>query len=185
MIDETCAGYIGECDVCHERFVDPADVCRYYNETAKGMHERYSYAHKSCIPRVSRDVAVRVSVVTTTNRNSMSRDEFSRLLTEVIQPAECQVREQGQAEYAHDTTNAFANFDRLAVELNLTREQVLWIYLRKHLDGILSHINGNRSQREDVRGRIKDARLYLALLWGMEVARLGAVSPVDDKGKAQ
>ena len=37
----------------------------------------------------------------------------------------------------------------------------------KHIDGILAFINGHKSQREDVRGRLTDVIVYLTLLWGM------------------
>ena len=40
-------------------------------------------------------------------------------------------------------------------------------YLLKHIDGIMSYINGHKSQREDVRGRILDTIVYLTLFWGM------------------
>lgn len=78
------------------------------------------------------------------------------------------VRADGQAEYAHDQSNAFANFERAAADLpDVTREQVLWIFAMKHRDGIASWLGGHQSQREDVRGRIKDLIMYLILLWGM------------------
>lgn len=96
----------------------------------------------------------------------MKQAEFASLLDK-IQEQEREVRKAGQAEYAREADNCFANFDRIGKMLNLPREKVLWIYLFKHIDGIVAHINGHKSQREDVRGRIKDARLYLALLWGM------------------
>lgn len=96
----------------------------------------------------------------------MTQSEFATLLDE-IQEQEREVREAGQREYAHDEDNCHANFDRLAKMLNLNREQVLMVYAVKHWDGIVSWVNGHTSQREDVRGRIKDLRLYLGLLWGM------------------
>ena len=37
----------------------------------------------------------------------------------------------------------------------------------KHMDGIVAHINGHKSQREDIRGRIKDSIVYLTLYWAM------------------
>lgn len=80
----------------------------------------------------------------------------------------CQaLRGAGQKEYAHDKDNAFANFERLADDLNLDTEEILWVFLKKHLDGILAHIRGHRSQREDVRGRIRDAIVYLSILHAM------------------
>ena len=78
-----------------------------------------------------------------------------------------QTREEGQKEYAHSPENAFANFDRIGSRTNQPRENVLLTYLLKHIDGIIAHINGHTSQREDVRGRIKDCIVYLCLLWGM------------------
>lgn len=93
----------------------------------------------------------------------MTKDQFLTLL-ESIQSAERQVREDGQKEYCHDESNVFANFDRTAKELGIDRKKALWVLARKHVDGIVAYINGHKSQREDVRGRIKDLRMYLALL---------------------
>ena len=76
-------------------------------------------------------------------------------------------RTEGQKEYAQDEDNCFANFERIAELQGLKREQVLLTYLLKHIDGIMSYVKGHKSQREDVRGRITDAIVYLTLLWGM------------------
>jgi hypothetical protein len=76
-------------------------------------------------------------------------------------------REAGQKEYARKQNNAFANFERIAENLNLDRKEVLLVYMLKHIDGISSYIKGHKSQREDVRGRITDTIVYLCLLWGM------------------
>jgi hypothetical protein len=76
-------------------------------------------------------------------------------------------REAGQKEYARKQDNAFANFERVANHIGISKEKVLMVYLLKHIDGIGSFVNGHKSQREDVRGRITDAIVYLCLLWGM------------------
>ena len=76
-------------------------------------------------------------------------------------------RKQGQKEYARKSSNVFANFERVAKSLQLTREEVLLVYLLKHIDGISSYVKGHKSQREDIRGRLTDAMVYLCLLWGM------------------
>tara|TARA_R110002012_G_scaffold4465_2_gene20621 strand:+ start:266 stop:538 length:273 start_codon:yes stop_codon:yes gene_type:complete len=76
-------------------------------------------------------------------------------------------RDQGQKEYAHDENNVFANFERSSSLLNISREKSLMIFLLKHIDGISAYIKGHKSQREDVRGRITDAIVYLCLLRGM------------------
>lgn len=96
----------------------------------------------------------------------MNRADMAELMRKMCEE-ENGAREAGQKEYAHDSNEAFANFQRLATDLRTNQKKVLWIYFRKHLDGILAYINGHKSQREDVRGRIKDARVYLALLRGM------------------
>ena len=77
------------------------------------------------------------------------------------------MRAAGQKEYARKSSNAFANFERVSDYIDSTREKVLMVYLLKHIDGISSFVNGHKSQREDVRGRITDAIVYLCLLWGM------------------
>jgi len=82
--------------------------------------------------------------------------------------AECQqLRDAGQREYARRESNAFANFERVAERVGISREAVLLVYLEKHLDGIHAWVNGHRSQRESVKGRINDAIVYLCLLRGM------------------
>lgn len=78
-----------------------------------------------------------------------------------------QTRDEGQKEYAHTDDNVFANFDRVGSLLSISSEKTLMVYLLKHIDGITAHLSGHKSQREDVRGRIKDAIVYLMLLWAM------------------
>ena len=77
------------------------------------------------------------------------------------------MRAAGQKEYARNKNNAFANFERIANSLDLNKEEVLLVYLLKHIDGISSFVKGHQSQREDIRGRITEAIVYLCLLWGM------------------
>ena len=77
------------------------------------------------------------------------------------------MRAAGQQEYARKESNAFANFERVGKNLDISREEVLLVYLLKHIDGICSFVKGHKSQREDVRGRLTDAIVYLCLLWGM------------------
>lgn len=74
------------------------------------------------------------------------------------------LRAAGQAEYAGGEGTAFGNFERLGAELDMPRESILWVYAKKHADGIASWLRGHKSQREDVRGRINDLIVYLLLL---------------------
>ena len=76
-------------------------------------------------------------------------------------------RDEGQKEYAHTEDNVFANFDRVGSLLEIGSSHTLMVYLLKHIDGITAYLNGHKSQREGVCGRIKDAIVYLMLLWAM------------------
>ena len=96
----------------------------------------------------------------------MTQKEMEILIKEIFLKIQ-ETREAGQKEYARKNSNAFANFERIASNLDIKREEVLLVYLLKHIDGICSFVKGYKSQREDVRGRITDVIVYLCLLWGM------------------
>ena len=108
----------------------------------------------------------------------MTKDRYDEFFAEIIDEIK-ETRDEGQKEYAHDVINVFANFERTARQLNTTRDKVLMTFLMKHIDGIIAHVNGHTSQREDVRGRIKDAIVYLCLLWGMASQEIVSESEID------
>ena len=96
----------------------------------------------------------------------MNREGLSKIMDKVFE--ECrELRDAGQKEYAHDVDNAMANFERIGAEMDLSREQILWVYARKHIDGIAAYIKGHKSQREGVEGRINDLIVYLVIFRGM------------------
>lgn len=114
----------------------------------------------------------------------MTKVELGKWMDVVF--GECRgLREAGQKEYARREDNAFANFERVGERLQLTREQILLVYLEKHLDGINAWVSGHKSQREDVRGRINDAITYLCLLRGMVEESETPFIPQDDSYKFQ
>ena len=96
----------------------------------------------------------------------MTQKEMKRLINSIFKEIQS-TREAGQKEYARQSENAFANFERVGENLNIDRKQVLLVYLLKHIDGICSYVEGHKSQRENVEGRITDSIVYLCLLWGM------------------
>jgi hypothetical protein len=96
----------------------------------------------------------------------MNKQEMHKVMTEVFEKCQ-QFREAGQKEYAHKEEDVFRNFSDTASLLDLTKEQVLLIFAKKHFDGIAAYVKGHRSQREDVRGRICDLIVYMCLLHGM------------------
>jgi hypothetical protein len=97
----------------------------------------------------------------------LSQQQLAVLMRHVFDNEIMALRAAGQAEYAHNPANAFANFERAAGDLGLDRKMILWVFAMKHRDGIASFLKGHVSQREDVRGRINDLIVYLFLLRGM------------------
>ena len=96
----------------------------------------------------------------------MNYKKMSSLMNQIWKEVQL-TRDEGQKEYAHGVDNVFANFDRVGKALNISSDKTLMVYLLKHIDGITAYLSGHKSQREDVRGRIKDAIVYLMLLWAM------------------
>jgi hypothetical protein len=68
-------------------------------------------------------------------------DLMNRIWKEVLK-----TRDEGQKEYAHGVENVFANFERVGKAIDVSPDKTLMVY---------------------VRGRIKDAIVYLMLLWAM------------------
>ena len=108
----------------------------------------------------------------------MNKSTFDNLFLQIIDEIK-QTRDSGQKEYAHSKENVFANFERVAESLDISKEQALMVYLMKHMDGINAWIKGHKSQREDVTGRIKDAIVYLCLLWGMAIEEIVSEGEID------
>tara|TARA_R110002020_G_scaffold443766_1_gene655059 strand:- start:42938 stop:43297 length:360 start_codon:yes stop_codon:yes gene_type:complete len=96
----------------------------------------------------------------------MNKSHYDKLSKVFINEV-TKTRDAGQKEYAHDKDNVFANFERVAESLDISREKALMTYLLKHIDGIKAYVKGHTSQRESVKGRITDAIVYLLLLWAM------------------
>ena len=96
----------------------------------------------------------------------MTQKEMKIVMENIFKEIQ-KMRKAGQKEYARETKNAFANFERIGINLNINKEKVLLVYLLKHIDGIWSYVDVYKRQREDVRGRITDTIVYLCLLWGM------------------
>ena len=100
----------------------------------------------------------------------MTYEEFDRLL-DVMRKEEDEIGNTKAREYTRG--DRLDNFKRLAQELGVSPKQVLWIYLKKHLDSISNYIKIDAKSgaapvlSEPIEGRIKDARVYLSLLRGL------------------
>lgn len=95
----------------------------------------------------------------------MKRDEFLAAVRESFEETHG-ILEKAQVEYS-DPENAFAEFEATADLLGITREQVLGVYLNKHVRGLFSWIRGNKLQRDSVHGRVADVTNYVAILSAM------------------
>ena len=102
----------------------------------------------------------------------MTYEDFDKLL-DVMNKEECGIGDTKAREYTQG--DRLDNFKRLAKELGLTSKQILWVYLKKHLDSIANYIRIDADCKEGeapalsepIEGRIMDARVYLSLLRGL------------------
>lgn len=94
----------------------------------------------------------------------MTFEEFDNLVSK-MQQEELQIGLSKAKEYTQG--DRLDNFKRLAAEVDITPKTVLWVYLKKHLDSIARYIKTNEVLSEPIEDRIKDARVYLALLRGL------------------
>lgn len=110
----------------------------------------------------------------------MKVEEFEALFDTMLQEERQILFTKGQDYSGRE--DCLGNFKRLALQLGMTPERVLWVYLVKHLDSILSYINGTYGGSEPIIGRIYDARNYLALLAGLIVDKGDAIIEIPNKG---
>ena len=96
----------------------------------------------------------------------MNRNEMQSIMKRIINVVS-ETRDAGQDEYARDSLNVFANFERVASFIGVSREKALLAYMIKHVDGLCAYADGHHSQREEVRGRLLDIIVYCILMWGM------------------
>jgi len=96
----------------------------------------------------------------------MIKEEMNDLMEHIVDEV-IRIRNAGQTEYARDLDNVFANFERVASFTGTTREKALLTYMIKHVDGLCAYADGHKSQREDVRGRLTDIKVYANLFRGM------------------
>lgn len=115
----------------------------------------------------------------------MKAEAFAKSIDELYERLKSLTASKGE-EYKRREDNQFANFERGAQALGLTREQVLMVYLSKHLDSIVTYVKdraaGQEKQyAEPISGRIDDAILYLLLLRGMTTENDGQRCPVEEE----
>ena len=94
------------------------------------------------------------------------RDFFTWMDTEVEK--ECSIMYNKGKEYTVSSEDKLKNFKSIANRLNMKPENVLLVYLLKHMDSIRNYVfTGTEACEESISGRIRDARNYLILLHAM------------------
>jgi len=112
----------------------------------------------------------------------MNYEQFDRLVLEPLIEAEKKIGLTKGKEYVSND-DRLDHFKRLALEIGVTPQQVLWVYLKKHLDSIAYYVKHGKLESESLESRIVDARTYLALLLGLE--RESQAAPLSDKTEAK
>lgn len=103
----------------------------------------------------------------------MRKSDFQQLLMDQHKTLLGLTASKGE-EYANDDCDQLANFKRQAGELGITAQQVLRVFLTKHLDAITHYCRTGKVLSEEVIGRIDDAILYLILLKAMRIEEIQA-----------
>lgn len=86
---------------------------------------------------------------------------------EYIQKEIKKIRETKGYDYTLGTGDANRNFKKVAEVLGLTPEQVLWVYVEKHLDAIRSFIKSGELKGEGIEAKILDVINYLGILYSL------------------
>lgn len=102
----------------------------------------------------------------------MTPQEFDQIREELGMKCDEILATKG-TEYTRGEDDRLSNFKRLAAELDIPPEKVLWVFLKKHLDTLNYAVCHNFDvESERFESRIVDARNYLDLLYGIFVEHL-------------
>ena len=93
----------------------------------------------------------------------MTKDQFDRHFTRFMDRVKT-TRDSGQKEYAQQNKEVFADFIWEADTIGNTPLEVMYTFLLKHIRGVGSYIQGHKSQRESVHGRLEDICVYISLI---------------------
>lgn len=102
----------------------------------------------------------------------MKRTEFENIIINQTMLTLLNISKSKGQEYSRGEDDANSNFVRLAKELGMTPETILWVYAAKHIDSVVCFIKdtekGNKRQlSEPIEGRIDDIIMYMMLLKGL------------------
>jgi hypothetical protein len=96
----------------------------------------------------------------------MKSEELYSLIEKDILP-QCFEIMKTKGESYSGLEDKLGNFKRIAKTLNLSVEQVWYVYFAKHMDALQSYLRGEYKDSEKIQGRIQDLINYLFLLTGI------------------
>lgn len=100
----------------------------------------------------------------------MNGKDFEVIFNQMIEEEKQTMHSKGK-EYTegNDNEDRLYNFHQIAKEIGITPMQAWYVYFRKHVSSIASFVksDGDIHSDESIEGRIKDARVYLALFRGL------------------
>ena len=87
---------------------------------------------------------------------------------------EMKIMEGKGREYTVHDVDKLKNFKSIADRLKMSPEEVLMVYLLKHMDSIRNYVlEGREASDETISGRVRDARNYLLLLHALILEKKG------------
>lgn len=92
----------------------------------------------------------------------MNHEQLAKL-EQAINESEHALLFNKNADYA-SKEDALSNFKQLAKLLGTSPEQILIVYLMKHISSILRYVRDKKLSSEPIESRIHDVRVYMLLL---------------------
>lgn len=95
----------------------------------------------------------------------------------------CKLLETKGVEYSQHQEDVNSNFKRLSQEIDISSKKVLFIYMKKHWDSIVSYIKTDKVLSEPIEGRIADLINYGFILASLiEEERLEKIKHEQEHG---
>jgi hypothetical protein len=92
----------------------------------------------------------------------MDRQTFDGLV-EDLQTQGREILESKGRDYTRDDADRLINFKKIADEMGVDPLLVWWVYFRKHIDAIATHVKTGKAESEPIVTRFIDAQNYLYL----------------------
>ena len=93
----------------------------------------------------------------------MTHHDFDELLQKMVNE-EIDIMCTKGKDYTRNSSDKLINFKRASEDIGIKPEQVIYIYMKKHWDALITYIKTGKLSGEPIESKILDIRNYLALL---------------------